>query len=182
MKIFLVFVTGLLLSIFLINSVNAFGVSSGYTSDSPLTVYPGETKNAQLTLLPGIDGKDVVVTAEILDNAGIASLIDKNLKYLVSLEEPAIVNIKLKMPRDAVIGEEYAIKLRFTDVTPSEKEEMVGFKQGSIIFLKAGVVEKPPEEKIGIVWVVLLLVLIVIVLVIIWFVIRSRKSKEIRKI
>jgi hypothetical protein len=176
MKIFDVLIVFFILFISSVSLVGAFGVSSSYTLDTPLTVYPGETKVAQLTLLPGIDGQDVLISAEILDDQGIAKFVDENLEYHVSLEDPAVVNIRLKIPRRAIVGEEYAVELRFTDITPSDQPQMVAFQPSSVVFLKANVVEAPEREISGIVWIVLLLVLIAIVSVIIWFVLRKRKK------
>jgi hypothetical protein len=178
MKVFGMLIVLFVSFISLMAVASAFGVSSSYTIDTPLTVYPGETKEVQLTLLPGIDGEDVLISAEILDDQGIARLVDEEVEYFVTVEDPAVVNIRLKVPRRAIVGEEYAVELRFTDITPSDQPQMVAFQPSSVVFLKASVVEAPPKEISGIVWIVLLLVLIAIVAVVIWFVMRYRKKES----
>ena len=174
MKKIVLFIVCLSICSFFFNSVCAFGVVSPYSSDRPLEVYSGEINEAELQLVVGQDGEEVRVQAEMLDDAGIASFVDVDLKYPVSQGKPSIVRIYLDIPKDVSVGEEYLVKLRFTDITPSESEQMVSLRTGSIITLRPRVIEKPEEE--GYTWVVVLIVLIVVVIGIIWFVMRKKRK------
>jgi len=175
-KVVILFMVSLMLSLFFINFVYAVGISSPYSTDRPLTVYSGEVKNAYLKLMPDPD-KTLTVTAELVDDQGIASFVDRNLEYSVLPGKPVIINIRLRIPEDAAAGKEYLVKLKFTDITPSEEEGTVDLRIGSIVALRPKVVRRLEEEKIDIKIIILLIFLIVAVSVIIWFVVKSRKVR-----
>ncbi len=149
--------------------VGAFGYSSAYTMDNPLTVYPGETKDAKIELITTQSDGSLIAKGEMLDSAGIAELIG-NLEYKIEPEKPAVVNIRLKVPENASFGE-HQIKMRFTDITPSTGEGTVGFKGGMVVSLKASVTEKPrekeaEEEKINLLWIILGIIVVLVAAVI----------------
>lgn len=186
-KIFVLLMVGLLFNlIFITYFVSAFGYSSSYTVDNPLTVYPGETKDAQIKLRTTPDEGNLTIKGEMLDNASIAELSDENLEYEIGPEKDAVVNIILKIPKNAFIGQEYSIRMRFTDITPSEGGGTVGFRGGFTVSLRPRVIEKPQEkpaeeEKITIGWIILgvvLVVAVVAVIIIIYFIIRRVKGRK----
>ena len=166
-------------------SATNFGVSIPYNEERPLTVYPGEVKDVQVGLRVRSDEESLVVRAEFLDNAGIASLVDDSLAYSLFSKEPVFVNVKLTVPENAIVGSEYAIMLRFTDIAHSEDKGMVGLRTGAVISLKANVVEKPEElaeVNVGIMVLLLaLIVLILVIIVVIWFVVKKREKKKNRE-
>lgn len=178
-KIFILFV--ILLSLIFISSfVNAFGYSSSYTVDSPLNVYRGETKYAEIKLRTTPDEGNLTIKAEMLDNAGIAELVDEGLEYEIGPEKDAIVNISLKVPSNSSLGE-HSIRMKFTDITPSTGGGMVGFKGGFTISLKANVIEKPleeetEEERIGLGWIILWIVVVAASTAVIYLIIKIRKK------
>ena len=161
----------------LVSSVNSFGYSSSYNADNPLIVHPGETKNVQIGLIVNPDEGELVLKAEMLDNAGIAELSDKSLEYEVSQKKEAVVNIILKIPENASLGREYSIRMRFSDITPSEGGGTVGFKGGMIVTLNPRIAEKPAEplEGVAIIWISLGIAAIIILIVVIYFIIKRRK-------
>ena len=127
--------------------VSGFSFSHSFTPDTPLTVYPGETKGLQIQLNANPDEGSLKIRAELSEGKEIASLIDSVAEYDVSSSSWASVNIKLKIPENASNG--YTIKVRFTDITPSEDLGTVSFKGGSVVTLPVTVLEKPePEEEI----------------------------------
>lgn len=182
-KIFLLLSVVLLNLFIYLNFVSAFGYSSSYTVDTPLNVYPGETKQAQIELGTVPNEGNLTIKAEMLDSAGIANFSDSNLEYEIGPGKNAIVNIKLKIPSNASIGE-YSIKIKFSDITPSEGEGTVGIKGGMIVSLRAFVIEKPQpiEEKISLVWIVLWLIVVAAATAIIYFIVKSKKSRKMKKI
>ncbi len=163
----------ILMVLFFISPVYGFGVISGYSADRPLEVYRGEIKEVQLYLVPGPGGEEVRVQAELLDDAGIATLIDESLVYSVSQDASSVVNIRLELPEDAAIGTEYAIKFKFTDLSPSEEGGTVSLRTGSVVLLNPRVVRRPRRE-IGFWWIIILIILIVVIMGVIWFVIRKK--------
>lgn len=163
----------------------AFGYSSSYTVDNPLNVYLGETKEAQILLRTVPDEGNLTIKAEMLDNASIAELSDEKLEYEIGPGKDAVVNIKLKIPKNASLGE-YSVKMKFSDITPSVGGGTVGFKGGIIVSLRPRVIEKPQEkpaeeEKITIGWIILgvvLVVAVVAVIIIIYFIIKGVKGRK----
>lgn len=177
-KIFILVMVSLLFNlVFITYFISAFGYSSSYTVDNPLNVYPGETKEAQILLRTVPDEGNLTIKAEMLDNASIAELSDEKLEYEIGPGKDAVVNIKLKIPKNASLGE-YSVKMKFSDITPSVGGGTVGFKGGFTVSLRPRVIEKPQEkpveeEKITIGWIILgvvLVVAVVAVIIIIYFI------------
>lgn len=175
-----VFLVAGILVIMLCFLVSAIGFSYGYhPTKNPLEVYPGETKNVQV-LLQTAKTEEVKAEAILLEDGGIASIGDE--EYLISSEKNAPVNVRLRIPANAVIGHEYTVKLEFKEINPSEAEGgMVGLTASSAaLTMHVFVVEKPPEEKpeekIGIGWILLVIVLVVVVIVVLYFIIKSKKG------
>ncbi len=169
--------------IFIISFACAFGYSSSYTTDSPLNVYPGEVKDAQITLRTTPDEGNLTIKAEMLDNASIAELADGNSEYEIGPEKDAIVSIKLKIPAYTPAGQEYQVRIRFADITLSEKGGTVGLRGGIIVSLNPKVIEKnglpaekPTEEKISTGWIILGVIIIAAIIVVIYFIIKIGKK------
>ena len=130
-------IIGILIMI-LCSLVSAFGVSSGYSEDRPLTVYPSEVRSTSIRLKTGSSEGTLTIEAELLDDGGIATLTDSNLEYSVSpgFEGDGVVNIRLTIPSSASVGGKYLAKFKFTDITPSEGEGgTVGLTTGSLFSL-----------------------------------------------
>ena len=96
-----VWMTILVLSVFLIGFVSAFGVSSDYWVGNPLKISPGETKTISLRLQNIIGAEDIKVKAILKDGQGIATTESKD--YLVKAgtkdtEVPITVSIPSNIP------------------------------------------------------------------------------------
>ena len=74
----------LLLAIFLISSVNAFGIASSYWEGKPLSISPGETAVVDLRLQNLGTDEDVIVRVELKEGFEIASVETKT--YTVKAE------------------------------------------------------------------------------------------------
>ena len=171
----------LLLVLFFSNFADAFGFFHSYTKDRPLTVYPGEVKDAQIILTTGTENKDMTIKAELLENGGIASI--ENSEYKISPGKDAVVNIKLSAPKNATIGSEYTIKIKFSEISSEKKPENKGtvdLKKGLVVSLKPRVIERLKEEKPGFNWIILGIVFIVFatIVLVVWFVLKNRRNRD----
>lgn len=175
-------ISGVIL-IMVVGLVSAIGVSSNYNIENPVMVYPGETKEVFVGLKSSLSEGDLKIKAELIESAGIAELIDSNLEYSVSpgIDGEAKVNIRLKIPEDAVIGSMYEVKTRFSEINQPLEGGTVNFKTSAESSLPVKVVEKPlvtetPQEEIGTGWIILGIIIIIAVIIIIYFIIKSRRK------
>ena len=167
----------LILILLIIPFVSAFGVNSQYWDTNPLVMYPGETREIQLTLQNMVGEKDMSLQAEISEGKEIASLTDKSNTYLVPFGKKDVpVNIKVIIPSDAKIGDKKEIMLLFKELN-NEQGGMIQMS-GSVgtkipILIKSQeeteweIVDETPEINI---WpFVIILAIIVIVLAVFYF-------------
>jgi hypothetical protein len=183
-KIGLNFLIAGVLVLMLCSIVSAVGVSFPYSSDNPLTVYPGEPKDIVLKLDSG--GADAMVRAELLEDGGVASITDSSLDYTAGsgVYNRASVNIRVSAPSTAAIGQEYTITMKFKDLVPSTSGGTTAIGTATTISFKAVVAEKPADEEppeepaeISTMWIVIVLAVIIVLIVIVWL-IASRRKKE----
>ena len=115
-----VWMTILVLSVFLIGFVSAFGVSSDYWVGNPLKISPGETKTISLRLQNIIGAEDIKVKAILKDGQGIATTESKD--YLVKAgTNDTEVPITVSIPSNIPLGNAYQITLSFDTVTSSDE-------------------------------------------------------------
>lgn len=169
----------------LISLVNAFGIASVYSENNLLKLYPGETKEIQLFLGTTEAEGNLIIKAEMVDDAGIAELTDSNLVYNVNFGQPEVpVNVKIRLGEEVSVGEEKIILIKFSDITPVSGGGMIPVRSVSTTTLNVKVVEKPvtpttetpQEEGIGLGWWILGIVVIIIIVLIIYFIIKSRRK------
>jgi hypothetical protein len=184
-KIGLNFLLAGVLVLMLCSIVSAVGVSFPYSSDNPLTVYPGESKDAIISLDSG--GADAMVRAELIESGGVASITDSSLDYTAGsgVSNRAKVNIRVTAPSTAAIGQEYTITIKFKDLAGgSGGAGTTVLDTATTISFKAVVAEKPADEEppeepaeISTMWIVIVLAVIIVLIVIVWL-IASRRKKE----
>ena len=111
----MLFLTSIILIIYLVSLVSAFGVATSHFEGNPLEIFPGETKTIQLSLQTSLgEDKTVMVQAETLNDLVTLSL--TNTLYQVSPNELVFVPIEVTAPFNAVPGQTYQPVAIFTEV------------------------------------------------------------------
>ncbi|MDD5191810.1 MAG: hypothetical protein PHH54_04010 [Candidatus Nanoarchaeia archaeon] len=164
----------------LVSFVSAFAISSAYGSGAPIEIFPGETKDIQLKLMPSPGEDNVIIRAELIDNGKVAELTDSTQEYYVDAGEVIPVNIKININKTAKAGEEHSILIKFSDITPSKGGGSVSFKGSSTIGLDVLVVRPELKEVKGtgllFIFGFFLLILVIAIILVIWLVVRNRNS------
>ena len=168
---------GFLIALLLLSPLaSAFGVTAPYWDIKPLLMSPGESIDFAL-ILQNMDGtEDVVLKAELVGGAEIATLVDEELEYLVPLGRKDInVNLRAEIPEDAPPGKEYTIRVLFKEISTAEEGmvQMVGGIGKNIpVIVKSE--EVLPEEEKG--FPTAMVVLLLVIVVILWYIIFKKKK------
>jgi hypothetical protein len=175
----------ILITLFLISGVSAFGVGCAYHKDNPLKISAGETKEIVFNLqnMPGPN--DLIVKSEISKGSEIIEIPLRN-DVLVPVGGSVDITALVKIPSDSKIGNVYPVEVTFTT---AKENTAGGFGLGSSVKrnfdviivqkeeqLKIAEEEKPSQTKIVIYSLFGVILLIVLILFII-----SRKKKNKRK-
>ncbi|MEK6917964.1 MAG: hypothetical protein AABW51_03375 [Nanoarchaeota archaeon] len=183
-KIGLLFLFGILA----ISYASASGVVTPYWASDPLTMTPGESKTVALTLQNMVGNEDITLIANLTNNAGVATLIDKNLNYFVPFGKDDVpVNVKIDIPSNAKAGDSYTVTVSFQQIA-SGSGQMVQVASGfttniPIVVISQGVntsatpKEQPKETTNTAIW---LIIAILIVVIIIFFLVMKAK-KQVKK-
>src|SRR3989344_3562730 len=108
---------GIILLAMISFNVNAAGVSSPYWDDNPLYVYSGQVVEFQYTLQNIVGDQNLKMQATVEGDSSIISLIDSNTIYDVPFGRSDIpVNVKITVPSNAQMGQEWQVGLRFDTV------------------------------------------------------------------
>lgn len=178
--LFLWIVLDMILIIF-INSltlVGALGVSSSYGPGRPFEIYAGETKTIFL-FLQNQEDFDMRARASVIEGFDIASLVGET-EYLIPAKTKGIeVSLKIKIPRNAKVGDKYLIKIGFRQVSV-EEEGMVqlAVETGSsfdVLVIEELEVEKDVMKK-NIIWIILGILIIIILVVVIRFIFKRKQA------
>jgi len=176
---------GFLIALLLLSPlVSAFGITAPYWETRPLVMLPGESIDFALTL-QNMDGtEDIVLKAELVSGAEIATLTDEELEYSVPLGKKDIeVNLRVEIPEGALPGKEYTIRVSFKEISTTEEGmvQMVGGIGKSVpVIVKSEEVlpeeeETPiPKEEKG--FPTAIVVLLLIIIVILWYVLLKKKK------
>lgn len=156
-------------------SVSAFAVSSAYWKENPIIIYPGETKDIQLILQNMAGTEDISAKGAITEGSEIARITDAEDVYLVPLGGKTIVNIRVSIPEDAEVEDEYSLRVSFTTLA-TESAGPLGFSSGIERVFPVIVVKEPRPETAP--WIIYLAVGILVALMIVVFV--SRKKRKSR--
>ena len=163
--------------------VSAVGVASTYSANDPLNMYPGQEIKVLLTI-SGEDEVDVTLNGEILGGVEIASLEEDT----ITVPAGATVNnrIKVKVPSDAIIGQEYTIRYEFRPPAEGEGSEVTGAAISSgvvrafnVVVIEEPVIDEEPvesDEGTGMGWIVTVIIIVVVVILVIVFLMKGRKA------
>lgn len=159
-----------------IGLVQAVAISSFYSYQRPLNMYPGETKEISITLQNMAGDSDLRFETEIAEGFEIAS-IDKK-QYDVPVGNNNVnVGIEIKIPKETSIGEEFIVFATFRPVSLEEEEGMVQIATALSQHIKVNIIEKPEgvEEGMNIIPILLWAIVIVIIAIIVYVIIKKRK-------
>ena len=167
-----------------INFISAFG----FSIPNEINIHSGESNNIQIRVNVAPSEGSMKLKVDLIDESGIAQITDASNIYSVApgYDNDGIVNIRLNVPENAVIGQKYAFSLTATKVV-QPTGGMVSLAQSSSVSLTANVVEKPEKpaptveetpavEGISLIWWILGIIVIIAIIAIIWFVVKSRKE------
>ena len=111
-----------LIALFLVMSstaVSSFGISSPYWLGNPLVLKPGESETVQLELQNMVGGDDMILRAYFREGSEIAEITDPSLEYNLPFGTNGVkVNLLIKAPKNAAIGDTYRIDIAFRSVVP----------------------------------------------------------------
>ena len=104
----------IILSIFLLSilsyNVTAFGISSPYWDENPLTVHPGDVKEFNMILQNMVGDEDLTAEAKVNSGKDIMSILDQNTIYKVPLGSNNIpINLRVTVPQNAKPGQEFQV-------------------------------------------------------------------------
>lgn len=156
--------------------ISAIGVGGSYSgSSTPLELSPGQEK-AVIIYLQNFDiEEEISLRGEILVGSEIASL--KETKVTLPYQTKKTIDMVVKVPAEASIGDKYNIQYEFKQVD-TEGEGMVTFAQSIISNFDVNVVEDGiGDEPEGMNMTIIYWIIgIVIVIVIAWFFIKKKKA------
>ena len=123
-KIQTLFITVLAFAL-LSSFVTAAGVAFPYTSDNPLSLKPGESKDVQFYLQNNAgDNESMTLRASVTNGTEIATITDYSKDYVVpyGVKNPGVpVTIRITPPTVCSKGDKYNVILSFTSVTQGAK-------------------------------------------------------------
>ncbi len=152
--------------------VSAFGVSSPYWEDHPLTMSAGEKKiiNLNLQNMVGESGADVQL--KIINGGDIIKLSEEN--YNIDAGSSLDVPLKIFIPRSAVDEDIYEVKIETKTVASSDSGKMIDMGVGSITSFNVLVSGKVPNYLLYLI--VGIIVILIIALTI--YLLHKRKLKN----
>nr|MBI4156234.1 hypothetical protein [Candidatus Woesearchaeota archaeon] len=152
--------------------VSAFGVSSPYWEDSPLTMSAGEKQIINLNLQNMVGEDNMDVQLKVITGEDIVKLDQEiyNIDAGYSLDAP----IKIFIPRSAVDGDIYEVKIETKTISPSDSGQMIDMGVGSITSFNVLVSGKVPNYLLYLI--VGISVILIIALII--YLLHKRKLKN----
>lgn len=164
----------ILIGIMFCSIVVSFGYGTGYSPNIPLSMYPGEEK----TISSNIENpeEEANFKVELMSGSEIAKLTNSG-PYTVGKGGAVGVEINIKIPKNANVGQEYFIRTKAIQVA-GVGEGGASFSQTIEDVFKVVVVPKPIETetpKSNNTW---LWVLGVLVVIVVGWVLWSRKKTE----
>jgi uncharacterized membrane protein len=140
--------TGILIGMIIFLSANmlAFAVSSQYWEENPLTMSPGESKEIKIVLQNMAGSENITTKGSISEGSEIAKIINAEDAYSVPAGQKIQINIKVDIPEDAKITDQYNIKLTFTALV---EQESGAFSFGSSVKrqIPVNIIEKVQIEE-----------------------------------
>ena len=102
-----------------ISFVSAFSVSSPYMENKTLNIFPdSKVTNLQFVLQNGGGATDnVSIQVDVLEGSQIINVTDENNVYTVVPGDKVPVNLRITLPDDVGVGDNYNIRLEFRTVS-----------------------------------------------------------------
>ena len=126
----------------------------------------------------------MLVKAEVVEGSDIMDIVG-DMEYLIPAKTNGIeVDLKIKMPSKSIIGNNYPVKIRFTQIL-EENQGMVAVALAVSSSFDILIIEKPAgvePEGMSRITIVLLIIGIIVVVVIIWVLIKKRFSGSVKPV
>lgn len=134
-------------TILLTTYASAFGITAFYYEGRPLILNPGSTRDTQLILQNEKTSPPITIEAVITSGSNIAQITGRTVFDLPSGANNIPVNIKISIPEDAKIGDEYTVGFMFSSVAKPGKGKMLelGTQIGKAIPVVVSEVREKPE-------------------------------------
>jgi hypothetical protein len=152
-------------------NVNAFGVAY---SENNLRLFPGQEKDVELRMQNMVGDDEIQLSVVLRDSAGIASLKEKVYTLLAKTESMPVA-VRIKIPKDAQIGEKYVVIVAF-DTAASGEGGGVSLGTGMDVKIYVEVVQEyfvepqlsPMKENFNLIiaGIISLIVIVIVVLII----------------
>ena len=170
--------------------VSGWGISSPYWEGNPLVLKGGDSRVVSLTLQNMVEGKDIILKAELSNGAEIAELADESSEYIVPFGRNNIpLNIRVTIPEDAEAGKEYDVSVSLKQIASEEGRmlQLSGIVVTSFPVLVTGEeTEVTPELPLASSsesqqvstgpWIIFAVVGVIVVTTIIYVVLKRKKS------
>lgn len=180
-------ITIFIFTILLVTSVNAFGVTTFYYEGHPLILNPGSARDTQLILQNEKGSDPVTIKVELTSGSDIAQITGRTQFDLNSGANNIPVDIKITLPENAIIGDEYTVGVTFNTVAkPGNKMLELGTQISKSIPVVVSEIRETPEFVVipkktlkdmipfgGLSSIIIVLVLLALVI----FIIRKKKKK-----
>jgi uncharacterized membrane protein len=166
-------ISTLMLAIMLISLTSAFGITSFYWEEKQLEMYAGETKNVELLLQNMVGGEDISLKSSVVKGRDIAKIESDIYTVPFGVKEMP-VNIEITTPKNAKIGDNYEVRVSFTQIV-SQGDNMLQMT-GSIEKSFFVTVSREREIPMTYGWIIGGIALLVIVGLVI-LLIREKKKK-----
>ena len=170
---------GMIVMLFFISFGSAFSVSAPYMENKELILPLGENLKTLEFVLQNSGGiENINIRVRILQGSEIASITDLSNIYTVVPGDKVPVNIEIKIPEEAQVGDSYHIKLGFSTET-GEQTGVFGFGveiEQNFDVITGEAIQTPGEEVSS--WVYYLIVGIIAIGIIIAIVLKRKKKKQ----
>lgn len=173
---------GVIFVLGLIGIVSSVGISQVYHNENPVLVSPGEIRTIEFgKLMASQETNDRIMEVEVIEGMEIAIPVSERINVPAGSIDKG-VDLKISIPDNAEIGQEYVISVRIKDVTPSESQGMVGFSDSMTGSIPVIVQEKESPEKLNLTWILAGVFVLIIAVVIIVYLISARKHTSLRDV
>jgi len=158
--------------VLLISLTSAFGVSSPYWEENPLVVERGGTETVNINIQNMVGDKDIKVKAELLSGSEITSLEEDTFLVQAGTSD-TLVPLIVKMPKDAVPGENNSIKVEFKTI----QEDAKGISMGTGMTVAFNVIAGEAVAETSSKTITVVIIAAIVLIIIIWVILKNRKKR-----
>jgi hypothetical protein len=156
--------------LFAVSIVSAYGVGAPYWTENPLKLSPGDSEIINLKLQNMVGDEDITLKAEIVEGNDIAELLDSDTTYTIPFGTKGYeVPLKITIPSDAKLGDEYKVSVYFKEIASAGGGEMLelatGVEKGIPIIVSTTSPAKTTSSSSGSssIWMIVLIALAILV-------------------